>query len=58
MDDFTVKLKAICTQKVEVVAENEDDASEKAADGKGKIVTDFEYYESYKQEDWEITKID
>lgn len=56
MDDYRVELKAICTQTVDVTAKDEDDASEKAAGGEGKIVTDFEYHENYKQDDWKITK--
>lgn len=56
MDEFTVKLKAICTQTVKVNAEDEDEASEKASEGDGSVITDYEYYENYKQEDWEITK--
>ena len=55
MDEYIVKTKVICTQTVKVKAENEDDASEKAAAGEGEIVTNYDYYEVYKQEDWEIT---
>jgi len=56
MDEFIVKLKAICTQTVKVKACNEEEAIEEAACGESEIVTDYEYYENYKEENWEITK--
>ena len=55
MDDYIVKTKVICTQTVKVTAEDEDDAADKAGGGEGQIVTDYEYHELYKPEDWEIT---
>lgn len=54
--EYTVKIKAICTQTVKVKAKDDDDAAEKAADGGGEIVTDFEWHEAYEQDDWEVTK--
>lgn len=55
MNDYLVKTKVICTQTVKVKAVDEDDALEKAGDGDGEILVDYEYYELYKQDDWEIT---
>ena len=56
MDEFTVKLKVICTQTVKVKASNEDEAREKANEGEGKIIFDFDWYEAYEQDNWEVTK--
>ena len=53
--EFTVELKAICTQTVIVTAKDEQAAVEKAADGEFKIVSDFDFYENYNVEGWKVT---
>ena len=57
LNEYTVKIKVICTQTLKVKAKSEDEAFELVNGGDGESVTDFEWYEAYKQEDWEATQI-